>query len=79
MTMRDMSKDIETPEQARAMVITAGPAAAHMALMIIERVRIRQELDAEAPGWSGDIPRQDLALIDAAVEAWKSIYAFRGV
>jgi hypothetical protein len=79
MTMRDMSRDIETPEQARAMVITAGPAAAHMALMIIERVRIRQELDAEAPGWSGPLERSDQALVDACIEAWKSIYAFRGI
>ena len=80
MTMRDMARDIETTEQARAMVITAGPSAAHMALMIIERVRIRQQLDVEnTRDWDIDRQAQHQALIDAAVEAWKSVYAFRGI
>lgn len=79
MTMRDMARDIETPEQARAMVITAGPSAAHMALMIIERVRIRQQLDAELYEVINHVQARDQALIDACVEAWKSVYAFRGI
>lgn len=79
MTMRDMAREIETPEQARAMIITAGPSAAHMALMIIERVRLRQALDEET-GISRVVPAgQDGRLIDACVEAWKAIYAFRGI
>lgn len=79
MTMRDMARDIETPEQARAMIITAGPAAAHMALMIIERCLLRADLAAEHNDLPPYLVDDEMALMKSCVEAWKAIYAFRGI
>ena len=78
-TMRDMARDVETPGQAHAMVVTAGASAAHMALMIIERARIRTELLHEGDPFEMSELHAEYAIIDAAVEAWKTIYAFRGI
>lgn len=79
MSMRDLAAHVESPSEAHAMVMTAGAAAAHMALLIIERARLREELRMENGQAVIGGRDADSAVIDAAVSAWKTVYAFRGL
>jgi hypothetical protein len=77
--MRELASGVESPAEAHAMVVTAGVSAAHMALMIIKRAQTRQNIiDESGVDVIGgrDHNRQ---VIDAAIAAWETVYAFRGL
>jgi DNA-binding transcriptional regulator YiaG len=74
--MRDLTADVHTPEHAHAIVITGGRDAAHLALTIVDHSMTRVEKLVQNGELSQEVLASDLAIVVAAIQAWRTVYAY---
>jgi hypothetical protein len=77
--MRELALDVHTPEHAHALVVTGGRDAAHLALTLVDCCMSRTEQRIQAGTLTEQLLQDDLRIITAAVQAWRTVYAMRGV
>jgi hypothetical protein len=77
--MRELALDVHPPEHAHALVITGGRESAHLALTLVDACMSRTEARIQAGTLTEELLAGDLRIITAAIQAWRTVYAIRGV
>lgn len=74
--MRELALDVHTPEHAHALVLTGGRDAAHLALTLVDCCMKRMESRRVRDDNHALEDYDDLGIIIAAIQAWRTVYAY---